>query len=98
MTTDFRARPHAGAHAGTHAGAHPGSDVHAAAQPYVYRRRELVEPDWRRFPAWREVTREEWESAQWQRAHCVKNVGQLRELMGDLLTDELYADLERDQA
>ena len=40
----------------------------------------------------------DWASAQWQRAHCVKNVGQLRDLMGDLLTEDFYADLERDQA
>ena len=25
-------------------------------QPYDYARAELVEPDWRRFPGWREVT------------------------------------------
>ncbi|KGN33387.1 lysine 2,3-aminomutase [Knoellia sinensis KCTC 19936] len=67
-------------------------------QPYVYRRTELIEPDWTRYPGWRDVTRADWESAQWQRAHCVKNIAQLRELMGDLLTDEFYADLERDQA
>ena len=67
-------------------------------QPYPYRRRELVEPDWRRLPGYRDVTEAEWASAQWQRAHCVKNVKQLRELMGDLLEDRLYADLERDQA
>ena len=67
-------------------------------QPYAYRRQELVEPDWRRLPGFRDVTAEEWASAQWQRAHCVKNVRQLRELMGDLLEDRLYADLERDQA
>ncbi len=67
-------------------------------QPYVYRRRELVEPDWTRLPGWREVTSAEWASAQWQRAHCVKNVRQLREVMGDLLTDDFYADLEHDQA
>ncbi|GGB66429.1 lysine 2,3-aminomutase [Knoellia flava TL1] len=67
-------------------------------QPYVYRRRELVEPDWTRFPGWRDVTAAEWANAQWQRAHCVKNVGQLRDLMGDLLTEDFYADLERDQA
>ena len=35
---------------------------------------------------------------QWQRAHCVKNVKQLRELMGDLIDERFYADLERDQA
>jgi lysine 2,3-aminomutase len=67
-------------------------------QPYTYVRRELVEPDWTRFPAWRDVTTDEWESAQWQRAHCVKNVKQLREVTGDLLDDRFFADLERDQA
>ncbi|MGH3169328.1 MAG: lysine 2,3-aminomutase, partial [Trebonia sp.] len=67
-------------------------------QPYVYRRRELTEPDWRRLPGWSSVTREEWESAQWQRAHCVKNVRQLREIAGPGLSDAFYADLERDQS
>jgi lysine 2,3-aminomutase len=67
-------------------------------QPYAYRRRELVEPDWTRLPGWKDVTAAEWASAQWQRAHCVKNVKQLRELMGDLLTEAFYLDLERDQA
>src|ERR1700704_4312066 len=67
-------------------------------QPYPYRRTELVEPDWTRFPGWTDVTAEDWASAQWQRAHCVKNVKQLRELMGDLVDDRFYADLERDQA
>ncbi len=66
-------------------------------QPYQYRRTELVEPDWRRFPGWRDVTEEQWASAQWQRAHCIKNLAQLRELMGDLLEESVYADLERDQ-
>jgi KamA family protein len=66
-------------------------------QPYVYRHRELVEPDWRRVPGWREVTRDEWESAQWQRAHCVQNIRRLRQLMGDLLSESFYTDLERDQ-
>ncbi|MBV9293199.1 MAG: lysine 2,3-aminomutase [Frankiales bacterium] len=67
-------------------------------QPYAYRRRELVEPDWRRIPAWRDVTAAEWADAQWQRAHCVKSLRQLRELYGDLLGESFYADLERDQA
>ncbi|MGH3362542.1 MAG: KamA family radical SAM protein, partial [Nocardioides sp.] len=67
-------------------------------QPYPYERVELVEPDWTRFPGWRDVTVAEWESVQWQRAHCVKNVRQLRELLGDLVDARFYADLERDQA
>src|SRR5690348_15974549 len=66
-------------------------------QPYLYERTELVEPDWTRFPGWREVTRSEWESAQWQRSHCVKNIRQLRAVLGDLVDDRFYADLERDQ-
>jgi lysine 2,3-aminomutase len=66
-------------------------------QPYQYRRRELVEPDWRRLPGWAGVTRAEWESAQWQRAHSVKSVRQLREVVGSGLTEEFLADLERDQ-
>ncbi|SDD21272.1 KamA family radical SAM protein [Nocardioides lianchengensis] len=66
-------------------------------QPYPYRRVELVEPDWTRFPGWRDVTAAEWDSVQWQRAHCVKNVKQLRELTGDLLDERFFADLERDQ-
>ncbi|WP_119730566.1 KamA family radical SAM protein [Thermomonospora amylolytica] len=69
-----------------------------ASQPYHYRRRPLTEPDWRRLPGWRDVTRAEWESAQWQRAHCVKNVRQLREVLGDLIDESFYADLQRDQA
>jgi lysine 2,3-aminomutase len=68
------------------------------AQPYQYRRRPLVEPDWRRLPGWRDVTEAEWRDPQWQRAHCVKNIRQLRGVYGDLLDDGFYADLERDQA
>ncbi|GAB2741053.1 KamA family radical SAM protein [Nocardioides pakistanensis] len=70
----------------------------ADGQPYVYRQVELVEPDWTRFPGWKDVTVQEWESVQWQRAHCVKNVKQLRDLLGDLVDERFYADLERDQA
>ncbi len=68
------------------------------AQPYVYHRRELVEPDWRRLPGWRDVTAADWASVQWQRAHCVKSVGELRLVWGDLVDDRFYDDLERDQA
>jgi lysine 2,3-aminomutase len=68
-----------------------------AEQPYEYKRSELTEPDWRRFPGWAEVTPAEWESAQWQRAHCVKNVRQLREVTGEGLSGAFCEDLVRDQ-
>ncbi|MEU8589464.1 lysine 2,3-aminomutase [Streptomyces sp. NPDC048664] len=66
-------------------------------QPYSYRYREPVEPDWRRLPGWRGVTGQEWRSLQWQRAHCVKNTRQLRAVLGDLVSETFYTDLERDQ-
>jgi KamA family protein len=67
-------------------------------QPYSYQHRELVEPDWRRLPGWADVTAEQWASAQWQRAHCVKSIRQLRQVMGAGLDERFYADLEQDQA
>src|SRR4028119_414086 len=74
------------------------SMTYSVEQPYAYRRRPLVEPDWTRFPGYRDVTADEWASAQGQRAHCVKNVRQLRGVLGNLLDERFYADLERDQA
>ncbi|GAB2832662.1 KamA family radical SAM protein [Lentzea nigeriaca] len=66
-------------------------------QPYTYVRRELVEPDWRRFPGWAHVTEAQWRDAQWQRVNCVKNVKQLRKVTGDLLSEKFYDDLAADQ-
>jgi len=67
-------------------------------QPYFYRRRELVEPDWRRFPGWRQVSVAQWRDARWQRVHCVKNIRQLHAVLGELVDDTFYEDLLRDQA
>ena len=69
----------------------------AIDQPYVYVRKELSEPDWRRYPGWATVTESEWRDPQWQRAHSVKNIGQLRAVAGDLLDERFYADLATDQ-
>jgi lysine 2,3-aminomutase len=69
----------------------------ATDQPYEYVRTELVEPDWRRFPGWRDTTDTQWRDAQWQRAHCVKNPKQLRDVLGDLLDERFYTDLAADQ-
>ena len=41
------------------------------------------------------MTQEEWESAQWQRAHSVKNLRQLREVAGPGLSEAFLADLAR---
>ena len=67
------------------------------SQPYIYQRQELAEPDWRRFPGWAGVFTADWESAQWQRAHCVKNARQLRQVTGPGLAESFFDDLERDQ-
>jgi lysine 2,3-aminomutase len=71
--------------------------AHAADQPFQYPlAAEFVEPDWRRLPGYRDVTVKHWESAQWQRAHTVKNLRELKEALGEHLTDELASDLQRD--
>jgi lysine 2,3-aminomutase len=71
-----------------------------SSQPFQYQgaTRAFAEPDWTRLPGFRDATRAEWESAQWQRAHCVKNLAQLKNAFGDLIGDALLADIERDQA
>jgi lysine 2,3-aminomutase len=69
----------------------------ATDQPYSYVRRQLSEPDWRRYPGWATVTDSEWRDPQWQRAHSIKNIGQLRAVVGDLLDERFYADLAADQ-
>ena len=77
---------------------HRGARAHAAEQPFEYPlTREYVEPDWRRIPGFQDVTEEQWEGAQWQRAHTVKNLVEFKKALGDHLDDDLYADIERDQ-
>jgi len=78
--------------------AHREAHAHAANQPFTYPlTRPFVEPDWTRLPGYRDVTTEQWESAQWQRAHTVKNLTEFRAALGEFLTDALAADIERDQ-
>src|SRR5579859_2597767 len=67
------------------------------AQPYQYRQRDLVEPDWRRFPGWRQVTIAEWRDPRWQRAHSIRSLRQLRDVTGAGLSPGFCADLAEDQ-
>ncbi|MDQ3646517.1 MAG: lysine 2,3-aminomutase, partial [Actinomycetota bacterium] len=73
--------------------------AHAGPQPYRYPpERDFAEPDWRRLPGYRDVTVEQWESARWQRQHSVKNLVELRAVLGDKLPEDLAASIARDQA
>jgi lysine 2,3-aminomutase len=73
--------------------------AHAAEQPFSYPlESEWAEPDWRRLPGYAGVSAAEWESAQWQRSHTVKNLRELRSALGSHLSDDLAADIERDMA
>jgi lysine 2,3-aminomutase len=77
---------------------HREAKAHAAQQVFRYPlTREFVEPDWTRLPGFRDVTREQWESAQWQRAHTVKSLLELKRVLGDHLDERLYEDILRDQ-
>src|SRR6266481_1534164 len=69
----------------------------AAEQPFQYPLdRAYVEPDWTRLPGYRRVSRADWEDATWQRKNTVKNLGELKEALGEFLTDAVAQDLERD--
>jgi lysine 2,3-aminomutase len=65
---------------------------------YTYARTPLIEPDWRRLPGWRDVTAAQWRDPQWQRAHCVKSPAQLRDVVGGLLAESVFAELAADIA
>src|SRR2546429_4132249 len=57
---------------------HREPHAHASEQPFTYPlEREWAEPEWTRLPGFRDVTAEQWESAQWQRAHSIKNLKEL---------------------
>ncbi|MGH2757394.1 MAG: lysine 2,3-aminomutase, partial [Actinomycetota bacterium] len=68
-------------------------------QPYAYPPSgDFVEPDWRRLPAYQDVTAEQWRSSRWQRQHTAKNLTELRAVFGDGFPADLAASIERDQA
>jgi lysine 2,3-aminomutase len=70
----------------------------AAPQPYEYKSsRPFAEPDWRRIPAYRDVTEAEWRNVKWQRQHTVKTLDQLGSTLGELLPNDLRDSIERDQ-
>lgn len=67
-------------------------------QPYPYRyQSDFPEPDFRRLPGYKDVTDDQWNNAKWQRKNMVQNLKKLKEVLGDHLTDELAADIEKDQ-
>jgi len=76
-----------------------GSDLKArpSEQPFQYPlEREFVEPDWKRLPGYRDVSREDWESALWQRRHTVKNLKEFIGVFQDFLSEDLHQSIERD--
>jgi len=71
----------------------------AASQPFRYPlERPFEEPDWTRIPGFRGASRNDWESALWQRKHTLKNLKELKAALGPLLPDDLALSIERDQA
>lgn len=67
-------------------------------QPFQYPlKRRFEEPDWRRLPGYKDVTKEQWESALWQRQHSAKNLKDLKDAWGPFLDDGLAEEIARDQ-
>jgi lysine 2,3-aminomutase len=74
--------------------------THAAVaeQPFEYPlKKPFEEPDWKRIPAYKNVTRAEWESALWQRRNTVKNLKEFKDTLGDLLPEDLAQSIADDQ-
>ncbi len=70
----------------------------ASEQPFKYPlEKPFVEPDWRRIPGFKDVTKDEWEAAVWQRKNTVKSLDELKKVLGDKLPDDLLASMQRDQ-
>jgi lysine 2,3-aminomutase len=68
-------------------------------QPFQYPlKRQFAEPDWTRLPGYKGVTKEQWESALWQRQHSAKNLKDLKDVFGPFLTDALAEEIVKDQA
>jgi lysine 2,3-aminomutase len=75
-----------------------GAPVSQAGQPFRYPlARQYLEPDWTRLPGFKGASTADWESALWQRKHTVKNLKELKEVLGALLPERLAAGIERDQ-
>ncbi len=69
----------------------------AARQPFAYPpARQFIEPDWTRLPGFKNVTKDEWESALWQRRHTVKNLKEFSAVFGNLLPESLAQSIARD--
>ncbi len=67
-------------------------------QPYFYRyTSEFKEPDWKRIPGYKSVTTEEWRSAHWQKRNLIKDVKQLKAVLGKFLSVAMAEDILRDQ-
>ncbi len=76
----------------------PVKTARASEQPFKYPlERAFAEPDWRRIPAYKDVSQEEWENSVWQRKHTIKNLKELAAALGDKLPADLLASMERDQ-
>lgn len=70
-----------------------------AEQPFQYPLpKPFAEPDWRRLPGYKGVSRKDWESALWQRRHTVKNLKELKAVLGPLIPEDLLESIEQDQA
>ena len=69
-----------------------------AEQPFAYPlTRAFVEPDWTRIPGYQGVSKQDWESALWQRRNTIKNLKELKAALGALLPETLAHSIDRDQ-
>ena len=75
----------------------PATEESKYEQPYQYPlQKEFEEPDWTRIPGFKNATRWEWRDATWQRKNTVKNLRQLKDVLGPLMPDDLAESIQKD--
>lgn len=60
-------------------------------------RTALEEPDWRRLPGFRDITKTMWKDARWQRRNAARSAIDLQRIFGSTLPDNLAEEIAQDQ-
>ncbi len=67
---------------------------HGTLSPPFNHREFRDDEFWRDIPAWRDITREEFASHSWQARNSVCNLKQVKQTLGDRISDDLVQDIE----
>ena len=62
----------------------------------IYPHRQFRDDEfWQQIPAWKNVSREQFADHAWQSKNSIKKLGQVREVLKDLISNHLYTDIQK---